>query len=631
MAIKTQKSIKPEGKDVKYLNKDFASNKSELINFAKTYFPNSYSDFSAASPGTMFIEMASYIGDVAAYYTDYAFKEGLIEHTNERKNLIALAKFLGYKVKPSRSATAEVDLFQLCPAIENETGEYVPDEQYCLSVKEHAQFANTNNSMYILEDSVNFAVDTKLSPRIVTVYQRDVAGIPTFFLLKKTVKVIAGKLVYKQFNIESVQPFLNLQLDETNVLEIVDVKDSDNNKWYEVDYLAQELVFTDVPNNESFEGVLSNYNNDVPCILKYLRTPRRFTVKIDANNKTLLEFGAGTEGFSDEIINLSSQTVGVGLSKLDKLRLPLDPSNFLNNESYGVAPSNTTITVKYLIGGGLSSNCPSNDITRLAGIEYNNSEEGLTIEEVDLLNTVKNSVRVNNPIPATGGKDAESDEEIRQNAMSYFAAQNRAVTKEDYLVRIYAMPSKYGSIAKANVVTNNSLNDMRLANTTNPFAVNIYVLSYDSEKKLVPANPALIENLIKYIKKYRVITDSINILDGYVINIGVEFAITVYKGYNKKEVLYNCIKTVQNFFDIDFWNFSQPINLSQLELEIAKVEGVQSIVNVKITNKNTTHGNYSSVEYDIESATKNKIVYPSLDPSIFECRFPESDIRGSIV
>jgi hypothetical protein len=659
MTTTLQKSFVPGNKDVKYLNKDFSGLKSELINFAKTYFPNSYKDFSDASPGMMFIEMAAYVGDVLSFYTDQAFKEGMIQNSTERKNIISLAKFLGYKVKPSKAATAEIELYQLCPAISDSTGNYIPDPDYLLSVKEHAQFSNSSNQFYILENSVDFSVDTLLSPREVTVYSRDSSNLPNFFLIKKTAKISSGKIVTREFTIGDLQPFLKLQLDEDNVLEVLNVKDSDNNKWYEVDYLAQELILTEIPNDVSFEGMLSQYKNTVPYILKYLRTPRRYIVDVDDKNKTTIGFGAGSEGFSDEIVNMSSQSVGIGLTGVDITRVPLDPSNFTKNESYGIVPSNTVITVTYVIGGGIISNCPSNDIRTVLSVEFENSDDGLTPDETNLLNTVKNSFKVNNTTPATGGRDFETDIEIKQNSLSNFPSQNRSVTRDDYLVRIYSMPSRYGSIAKAQVITNNSLNidvkrvltgkvdtenvatvyDNNITNyfrnvscdVSNPFSINLYVLSYDSNKNLTPINDALASNLVKYLKKFRIMTDGINIIDGYVINIGVEFNILVYKGYNKKDVLKNCISTVKNFFNIDFWNFSQPININQLELEIAKIDGVQSVANVKIYNKNANHGNYSVVEYDIDSATKNKIIYPSLDPSVFEIKYPDVDIRGSVI
>jgi hypothetical protein len=652
-----QKSFAPNSKEVRYINRDFSQLRESLVNFAKTYFPTTYKDFSPVSPGMMFMEMAAYVGDVLSYYTDYTFKE--VVAPQERKNLISWARYLGYKVKPSRAATGTLDIYQLCPADTDGIGNYFPDPNYMLMVKEGAQFSNNRGSYYILNQTMDFSVSSSLSSRTDTVYSRKTDGTPEFFLLQKTGYISAGQIVTKEFVVGAPTQFQKITLDETNVLGVLDVVDSDNNKWYEVDYLAQELIPTGVPNDADYEGGLTQYRDSVPYILKFLKTSRRFITTVDENNYTTLEFGAGTNGTDDDLVTFDSNLISAGLTNLQNVNIPLDPSNFLKNESYGIAPANTTLKIRYLVGGGLESNCLSNDIVNVVSVDFDNSIEGLNPEEADLLSTVKNSLKVTNSEPCTGGKDGESDDEVRLNAMSFFAAQNRVVTQNDYLVRIYSMPPKFGAIAKAQVISDTSLqvginkyllgtvnsdnkatvfdsginNQLRRIayDVTNPFSINIYVLSYDADKRLVRPNSALITNLITYLKQSRMITDGINIIDGYIINIGVDFSITVYKGFNKKDVLLDCINTVKDFFNIEKWNFSQPINLSQLQLEIAKVDGVQSVVELKAYNKTALDGDYSSVEYDVTSATKNGIVYPSVDPSIFEIRYPDSDIRGSVL
>ncbi len=659
MPTTTPKSFTPNSKDVRYLNRDFSQLRQSLIDFAKTYFPQTYNDFSAASPGTMFIEMAAYVGDVLSYYTDYAFKESLIQNATERRNILNLAKYLGYKVKPIQGATGYIELYQLCPATIGVSGSYVPDPQYCLSIKENMQVSNNAGAYFVLNDSVDFSVSTSLSPRTDTVYSRNADGTPEFFLLQKSGKVSAGRIVTKTFTIGAPTPFTKLSLEETNVLGIVDVVDSDNSKWYEVDYLAQELVPIAVPNDVEHEGELSGYKDSVPYILKYLRTPKRFTVTVDENNITSLEFGAGTEGFSEELVTFDSRLIGVGLREIGNYNIPLDPASFLKNETYGIAPSNTTLTVRYLVGGGIDSNSPSNAVRNIVSVEYANASDGWPPEKVELLTTVKNSLQVDNSMAITGGKEGETDDEIKMNAVANFATQNRAVTRDDYLVRVYSMPAKFGSIAKAQIITDTSLDvsankvlsgildpsnvgavtnvgfDTYFRKLTydinNPFSINVYLLAYDANKNLVPVNRALLTNLMNYLKRYRMMTDGINIIDGYIINIGVNFSITVFKGYTKKDVLYNCITAIRNFFNIDNWNFSQPINLSQLRLEIAKVEGVQAVVNLEIVNKTVLDGSYSFVEYDITAATKNGIIYPSIDPSIFELKYPDTDIIGTVL
>ena len=653
----TQKSFLPTKRDVRYLNRDFSQLKESLINLARVYYPNSYRDFSESSPGMMFIDMASYVGDVLSYYTDQAFKEGVLDDASDRKNIISIVNQLGYKVSPSRAATTIIDVYQLIPTIEGDNGDYIPDNNYALSIREGMMVSNNRGSSYITNDSVNFAVDSAQSPLTYTIYSRDASGIPQFFLLKKSVKATAGEFVTKTFTITDTRAFQKIYLDEENVLRVDSVYDADNNRWHEVDYLAQELVQTVVPNEPSYEGILSQYKNDVPYLISYLRTPRRFTLNTDENNKTYIQFGSGVDSFEEEVVSLSPQTIGAGLSNINKFYVPYDPNNFLANQSYGLAPSNTTLTVRYVIGGGIVSNCPSNDIRKVVSVEYDNTTIGLTQDEASLLNLVKTSVKVDNPIPSTGGKDEETNEEIKNNAKAFFASQNRSVTREDYLVRVMSMPAQFGIVSKAYVITNNAIkanvenllqgtidtggvanvvnNDVdsyfRKINydVSNPFAINMYVLSYDSSKNLTTVNEALVTNIIKHLKGYRMMTDGINIIDGYIINIKVEFSVIAYKGFNKKDVLINCINIIKSFFDIDNWGFQQPINISQLQLEIAKVEGVQSISNLSIKNLTIRDGEYSPVEYDIVSATKNGIIYPSLDPSCWEVKFPDKDIKGT--
>jgi hypothetical protein len=657
MPSNTQKSFQPNAKDIRYLNRDFSSLKDALINFSKTYYPNTYKDFSAASPGMMFMEQAAYVGDVLSYYTDYAFKEGQMLSATERKNLIALAAQLGYKIKPSRASTGYVNLMQLCPSTDDGFGNYYPDPNYMLTIKDESQFSTNNNSYYILTSIVDFSISSSSSPRKEEVYSRNSDGTPQFFLLTKQGMVSSGQVLKKEVAVGNPSSFFTIQMDEPNILEILSVVDSDNNRWYETEYLAQELVPISVANSTEYEGSLSQYKDSVPYILKYLKTSRRFITTVDEDNYTTLQFGAGINGADDEIVTFDSNLIGIGLTKAADVNVPIDPSNFLQNENYGIAPQNTTLTITYLVGGGLSSNCQGDEIRNVVAAIFDNSEEGLLPEQLNLLNTVKNSLQVTNPSPVVGGKDAETDEEIRLNAMANFAAQSRTVTQNDYLVRVYSLPAQFGSIAKAQVIADtsleigvnkildgvvnqdnvgmvfdNSVNNYfrRIAyDVTNPFAINVYVLSYDANKKLVRPNAALVKNLITYLKQTRMITDGVNVIDGYIINIGVEFSITVYKGFNKKNVLLDCITAVQNFFNIDIWNFSQPINLSQLQLEIAKVDGVQSVIDVKITNKTVLDGDYSPIEYDIQAATKNGVIYPSVDPSIFEIRYPDSDIHAS--
>ena len=660
MADIIQKSFNNSRREIKYLNRDFSSFKTSLIEYSKTYFPRTYKDFSDASPGMMFIEMASYIGDVLSYYTDYQFKESLMPYAEERKNVLALANYLGYKTKPTKSSTTNIDLYQLIPSTKDSNNNYIPDNNYALKIREYMEVSNESGVSFITIDPVDFSLDSKFSPREVTVYSRDNYGIPQFFLLKKSTKVIAGKITTTSFTVGSAIPFYKISLSENNVIDIIDVKDSDNNKWYEVDYLAQDLIFTETENTSFTNNTYVQYSSEVPKLIKSFKTSRKFVVNVTANNTTYLEFGAGTDATSDEVIYPNSELVGIGLKNISNLNLNYDTSKLLNSETFGQSPSNTVLTVQYLVGGGLTSNSPSDTIKNISSVTFLNDISGLTPSQNSLLTTVKNSFRISNPNPAVGGQNEESVEEIRQNALANFGSQNRTVTVDDYISRIYSIPPRFGSIAKVMVIPNSDLsistnqtllngfvnnenqttlinnsleNNFRKVNfdVSNPFSLNLYVLSYNSNKNLTQTNEALVYNIRQYLQKYKIISDSVNIIDGYIINIGVDFKILVYNNFNKKEVLDQCLQKAKDFFNVDKWYFNQPININQFELELAKIEGVQSVAEVTFKNLNQNDGDYSPHEYNLSEATHNKIIYPSLDPSVFEVKYPDNDIRGAVI
>lgn len=654
MGTTIDKNFKPLSREIRYLGKDFDGLKSNLIEFAKQYYPRTYKDFNDSSPGMMFIDMASYVGDVLSFYIDYQFKEGLINFAEERKNVINLVKFLGYTPKPSRPSITALDLYQIIPSKRNEDGSFEPDTRYALIVKEGMEAMSSNRVSFITTETVDFSIKSNLYPRVDEVFSRNSSGEPEFYLIKKSVKAYSGKTISRDFNISSQTPNLRIELPEDNVLKILEIKDSDNNSWYQVDYLAQDLVSLPVENNRFNFELFSNYNSTVPNIIKFLRTNRRFIIEVDENNKTYIQFGPSTDSLEEEILVPNSELLGTGFSNVSRYNLTLDPTVFVKSNSYGSSPFNTTLSVKYVIGGGLESNANVDDITTISKIQFEDAVEYLPAEE-NLLNTVKTSLRVSNPIPATGGASSESILEIKQNAMANFAAQDRMVTKDDYVSRVLSMPAEYGRVAKAyvsseseltsfgvkpvpglldennNIIIDKSYNGFRKVNIDggNPFGINLYVLTYDDNKNLTPINEALVYNLKQYISKYRMISDRVNIIDGYVVNIGIDFTVLTYSTYNKKEVLANCISAIKKFFDIELWQFCQPINIGQLELEIAKVEGVQSVSNLEF--KNLVGGNYSNCEYDLIAATKHKIIYPPVDPSVFEIKYPDVDIRGKVL
>lgn len=672
MALNSITKKSNQGRDIKYLNKDFSKFRENLIEYAKTYFPKTYSDFNESSPGMMFIEMASYVGDVLSYYTDDTLKESLMLYAEDKENVLALAQYLGYNPKVSSPAITTLSIYQLVPAIgSGDTNR--PDNDYYLRIKEGMIVSGKTDVKFRTTELVDFNDE---SGREITIYTKDEnTGEASLYLVKKQVNAISAILRTQSVDFGASQQFSKIDIADTDVIQIYDVKDSNGNKWYEVPYLAQEMVFVDYPISEQTDKDLVQFKDSVSNVLKLTKTSRRFVTKINSDNTTTLIFGGGNAAASDETLIPNFKNVGLGLkSSIDKLGASFDPANFLKTTTYGQAPSNTTITFSYLIGGGINSNVASGDLTTIDRIEFDDDTTAFNTNDLRLYKQAKSSVAVSNDIPATGGRGEETIEEIRENALANFGSQNRAVTRKDYQVRALSLPAKYGGIAKAycapdgeldnnspSSILNNpdsleefaglvqSLKDRNLteqeikdevgkfligkknnlSEKNNPFAINLYVLGYDSNKNVTPLNKAVKQNLKTYLSEYRLLTDGVNLLDGFVINIGVDFEIRVYGGYNKREVLTKCITELQNYFNIDNWTFNMPINISEIELLIAGIEGVQSVPKCDIVNK--CLGNYSKNSYNISSATKGKMVYPSLDPSVFEVKYPNKDIKGRVV
>ena len=679
MALNTTNQ-KNKGRDINYLNKDFGQFRQNLVEYAKTYFPQTYSDFNESSPGMMFIEMASYVGDVLGFYIDDTLKESMIHSAEDRANVVALANFLGYKPKVTSPALTRLSVYQLVPSKRKASGNLYDgdnrfdiDSGYLLRIKEGMNVvSSTTGITFRTTELVDF---NDINEREITVYERNAQQEPVYYLVKKYVNCISADEEEVSISFGSPQQFSKIDISDTDVIDIYDVRDSNGNKWYEVPYLAQELIYTDYVNTEQFDKDLSQFKESVPNILKVTKTARRFTRQVNADNTTTLVFGGGNSTSSDETFLPNFKNVGLGLNNsIDRLGAAFDPANFLKSTSYGQAPSNTTLTIKYFKGGGVNTNVPTNDLTKIDSVIF---DEDLTIfddDELQLYRFCKNSIAVDNEIPATGGRGPETIDEIRENALANFGSQNRVVTRKDYQVRTLALPAKYGGVAKAycapdGELDNNSpasllsnpdslnefaglvldlqdrnLNESQIKSElqkylsnkkgtidekNNPFAINLYVLGYDANKKLSTSNRAVKENVKTYLSEYRMLTDGINLIDGFVINIGVDFEIRVFNSYNKREVLLQCEIEIQNYFNIDNWTFNQPINISELELIIAGVEGVQSVPKCEIVNK--CGGTYSKHKYNIQSATKGKMVFPSLDPCVFELKYPGQDIKGRVV
>jgi hypothetical protein len=621
-----------ESKEITYLNKDFDSFKQKLLEFAQVYYPNTYNDFSETSAGLMLIEMASYVGDVLSFYGDNQVQENFLQFAKQRNSLLSLAYNHGYFPQVTNASTVDVNIFQTIPAT-IQGGRVAPDFNYAMILDEGAQLQASNNTsqFFYLENKIDFTVSGSADPTDISVYSLDSSNQPNFYLLKKTSKASAGTLKTTTFSFTTPQRFSTVQIEDDNVIDVVKCTDTNGSRWYEVPYLAQETIFDSQTNIAANDPELYQYNETTPYLLKIKKVPKRFIKRFKTNNTLELQFGPGVSSGQDEVIIPNPDNVGLGLPYgTDKLLTAYDPSNFLYTRTYGLSPSNTTLTVEYLVGGGASSNVPQNTINTLSSgtVTFFGSNLDSTLQS-----TVRDSLAFANPNPATGGGDGDTNEDIRQNAIAQYPTQLRTVTKDDYSIRSLSLPSKYGVVSKVYVTQDAAISPNRRTpeGKYDTNLLSLYLLSKNTTGKLSIADPALKQNLITYLGEYRMLTDAVVIKDAFIINIGVNFDVILQPNFNNRVVLNNCINALIDYFDIDKWQINQPILINNVRNVIDNIEGVQTVKKLQIVNKVGTNENYSEFAYDMRGATIDEVIYPSLDPSIFELKFPETDIQGRVV
>jgi hypothetical protein len=608
-------------RDIKYINRDFTDFRSRLIEYARTYFPQTYNDFTPSSVGMMFMEQASYVGDVLSFYLDNQFQETFTQYAQQTNNVFELAYMFGYKPKTTGVAQTTVDIYQQLPSIDDGTGNYVPDYSYTITIGENTTVTSQNGSSFLIQDKIDFSASSSLDPTEVTIYQ--IAGnIPQYYLLKKSRKAISATVKNAQFTFGSPQQFQTINIVDNNIVKILDITDSDGNVWYEVDHLGQEMVFDTVKNSNIYDP---NVSGDTPYLLRLKKVARRFATRFISLSNLQIQFGAGNPLDTTEEITPNANNVGLGLPfEQDKLTTAYSPVNFLFTNTYGISPANTTLTVRYLTGGGVGSNIEANSLVNLntTNTKFNNNNLDPTLADYTF-----NSLATNNPIAASGGRGGDTLEEIRQNTLALISSQKRSVTADDYLIRALSMPTDYGTVSKA-LIEQPKLTDNQVSTIE---TLNLYVLSLDAQGRLSVATNDLKNNLRTYLSQYRMIGDNIEIRDAFIINIAVDFEIIVLPEYNNNEILLACITALQNYFTLDKWQINQPIFLRDLYILLDRIKGVQTVKNISLTNKAGTTSGYSQYAYDMAGAIQNQVIYPSLDPSIFEVKYPSADIKGKVV
>tara|TARA_B100000787_G_scaffold163701_1_gene145623 strand:+ start:422 stop:2266 length:1845 start_codon:yes stop_codon:yes gene_type:complete len=607
-------------RNINYINKDFSQYRNQLINYSQTYFPTTYTDFSTTSPGMMFIEQAAYVGDVLSFYLDNQIQENYLQYARQTNNLYDMAYMYGYKPKTTGLATTTVDVYQQVPR-KLVGGIAEPDYDYALYVNANTQISTRTGTSqtFTIEDPIDFNVSSSSNPTTVTIAQVS-GGVPDYYLLKKSARAFSGKIVSKTFTFGAPVEFATVNIDGAQIASIIDVIDTDGNNWYEVDYLGQDLVFDSI-RNTNLNDPNTYLDTDAPYLLQTKSVQNRFATRVLTNQRLQLQFGAGSPATTTETVIPNPFNVGLGLPfGQDKLTTAYSPTNFIFTNTYGTTPTNTSLTVRYLTGGGVTSNILANSLNNVntSTIQFNDGSLNQVTAQY-----VFNSIAANNPVAASGGKDGDTIEEIRQNAISNFSTQLRNVTQDDYLVRSLSMPGKFGIISKA--FTQKPEADE--ASTT----LDIYVLSQNNLSQLTTASTTLKNNLKTYLNEYRMIGDTISIKDAFIINFAIDFEIITYPNYNNNQVLQRCIGALQNYFKLDMWQVNQPIITPDLFVLLDAIDGVQTVKQINFTNKAGTGTGYSEWAYDMNGANQNGTIFPSLDPSIFELKYPNTDIKGRVV
>ena len=643
MAYSDKQKFKPT--NINYTSKDFSTIKADLIEYTKSYFPDTYKDFNETSPGMMLIELSSYVGDVLSYYVDYNYKENILSTATEKRNVRRLAEFLGYKTPNKTPSVVKLKVTATINANLDGTPNYdtIPANN---PFTNGLQIQSNIDSELLFETTgeIDFSISGSPDTPSISAPNLNTNGEASSYTLTRYVQAISAQTKTKSFTITSPTKFLELDLGEDNVIEILNCTDSSGEKWYEVDYLSQERIlketyYTDDVGDRSGsaydqgEGIVDNSLISIPYTLDYINTNKKFVTNFDVDtNSTKLMFGNGlykynVTGSSNSSIFTTMEQAGLELNGQSFTSINAPISDFgTNNLNMGETPANTILTIKYRVGGGPDSNAQVGELTTIA--------DGTT------------GITVTNDEAATGGTDGQTVEEIRHNAKSFFASQNRCVTRQDYQARILNLPAKFGNIAKCYVE--------RVDDDGGLF---VSTLSYNQNKQLVQTPELVLKNIKTYLNQYRMINDHLDfgftldvsgvdvLFSGYKVNFGVEFEVNSDRRVNPSDVKIQVINTIKDFFKIERMQFRQSINMNDLQYNILGLEGVIGIKKLNLFqvghDRNMAYyqadGDTASGEsgygfqYEFNNSLVDGIYRPSLTPSVFELRNPNQDIYGKVI
>jgi len=587
---------------ISYTSRDFQSIKNDLINYAKVYYPETYKDFNEASFGSLMIDLVSYVGDILSFYVDYQSNESFLETAIEPNNVLKIAKQMGYKIKGVPSSTGNCEFYVIVPAL---SAGGAPNQSLIPTLKKGTLLSSEGGASFILNQDVNFSA----SNTEIQVGSFDANNSAISYIFKAQGEVISGRVDSENLAVGGYQKFLRLQLSDQNISEIISVKDADGNEYYEVEYLSQDTVFVPVPN--------SGYDStSVPNLLKQKIVPRRFTVDQDSDGNTFLQFGYGSE---TQLLSSSFPDPDQAVLKLQGQNYfadsSYDPSVIFKTDKFGIVPSNTTLVVEYRVNDVNNLNAAVGTVTKVVQPIVEFPASSYTKQEA--LSLISN-FDVNNQEPIVGFTELPTIDEIKTRAIDAFATQNRAVTRQDYINLIYRMPTKFGAVKRANIVQD-----------TNSFKrnLNLYMISEDENGSLTNSSISLKKNVKQWLNNYKMINDTIDVLDAVIVNIQINFVLLVEADMNPTSVLNECLNTLKEKYSVKF-NIGEPFYISDIYKTLNAVNGVIDTKNVTITRK--TGLNYSQAEFSVEKNTINNRYISVPQNIILEIKDLDQDIVGAV-
>jgi len=589
---------------IRYTSRDFNTIKNDLVEYAKRFYPDTYKDFSAASFGSLMLDTVAYVGDILSFYLDYQANESFLSTAVEYDNILKLGEQVGYKLPLNTSSHGTIALYVVVPARSDAMG---PDLDYLPILRKGSKFSSTGGARYVLLDDVNFADPDN---EIVVASANNSTGAPTSYAIKAYGQIISGELFRIKISVGEFKRFRQVKVADRNITEIIEVLDDDGHEYFQVPYLSQDVIYVPIVNRNP------STNIKAPSIMKAIAVPRRFTVKKGRGN-IILQFGYGSSDRlkTKNVTDPSNVVLKIHGRDYDSNET-FDPSNLISTDKFGVVPANTTLTITYRSNTIDNVNAPTNTVINIADsiLKFKEAAGNIVTQQ-----RVRTSLECTNDDPITGDVKLQTIDEIKEQINGVFATQNRAVTKQDYINLCYRMPSKYGKIKKATIVQDPDSLKRNL---------NIHVLGEDTKGKYQLTNNIIKRNLKTWLTDYKMINDTIDILDGKIANYGIKFVVIPQLGINKYDVLPVAVDAVKELF-LTKKDFGESLIISEIYSKLNKLEEVSDTIDVTIVNKQG--GSYSDVSFSIfEHMSPDGRVLNVPEDYVLELKFPNLDIQGAV-